>query len=477
MRVLVFTLISLILLISAPFPITELDGGGSVYVNNGESSNDCGSEYPYDVMTCILAPSYRSTLFIGEEVQITWDSNDDHVSIWFSPLGHNPSDGTCEGDLHLIAENVTERTFLWVVPDAPSDYLACALIEDMNGTYHQTSGIWRIKSQMSLTSGVGTRICTGFYHEIWEKHVSCIYSDLLRPAPSTRELRIVLMGWPDEMESYTSNISEYVSLESSDISFWNQNGLSIDQFQVTGTRKHTFGTTYAGIFLTNLTTPNRDTMSKLCEQLCSRYPRRIPIDMDDGDAPPSSEIMGWYGDDFVDPNGWWISLSLNLTRISPNYPNLSEVVTYRLIILINNVDCSVEHLGTDTDGDHICDHDDAFPDDKSEWSDTDGDGVGDNSDAFPQLSFLSKYSTVTTPILSLVLITIVAFGTRRLYRLFTMKIARDIRSEFDNDLSSAPGDEIQAIVEKQWTDEQGNTWRKMSDDRTLWWNGNDWQDV
>jgi len=32
-------------------------------------------------------------------------------------------------------------------------------------------------------------------------------------------------------------------------------------------------------------------------------------------------------------------------------------------------------------------------------------------------------------------------------------------------------------VENQWTDENGHTWRKMSDGSTLWWNGTDWQNV
>ena len=32
-------------------------------------------------------------------------------------------------------------------------------------------------------------------------------------------------------------------------------------------------------------------------------------------------------------------------------------------------------------------------------------------------------------------------------------------------------------VENQWTDENGHTWRLMSDGSTLWWNGNDWQQV
>ena len=35
----------------------------------------------------------------------------------------------------------------------------------------------------------------------------------------------------------------------------------------------------------------------------------------------------------------------------------------------------------------------------------------------------------------------------------------------------------QPTVENQWTDENGHTWRRMSDGSTLWWNGSDWQQV
>ena len=32
-------------------------------------------------------------------------------------------------------------------------------------------------------------------------------------------------------------------------------------------------------------------------------------------------------------------------------------------------------------------------------------------------------------------------------------------------------------VVNQWTDENGNTWRVMSDGTNRWWNGTDWQQV
>ena len=44
---------------------------------------------------------------------------------------------------------------------------------------------------------------------------------------------------------------------------------------------------------------------------------------------------------------------------------------------------------------------------------------------------------------------------------------------------SQPAQQLAAAptVENQWTDENGHTWRRMSDGSTLWWNGNDWQNV
>ncbi len=36
---------------------------------------------------------------------------------------------------------------------------------------------------------------------------------------------------------------------------------------------------------------------------------------------------------------------------------------------------------------------------------------------------------------------------------------------------------VPATPMQQWTDESGHTWRKLSDGRTQWWNGADWQDV
>jgi hypothetical protein len=51
-------------------------------------------------------------------------------------------------------------------------------------------------------------------------------------------------------------------------------------------------------------------------------------------------------------------------------------------------------------------------------------------------------------------------------------------------LSSLPGNmeiapqhvvPVEPTVVQQWTDDNGHTWRSMSDGSTLWWNGADWQ--
>ena len=43
--------------------------------------------------------------------------------------------------------------------------------------------------------------------------------------------------------------------------------------------------------------------------------------------------------------------------------------------------------------------------------------------------------------------------------------------------AAAPMQAVELTVENQWTDENGHTWRLMSDGSNLWWNGSDWQKV
>lgn len=59
---------------------------------------------------------------------------------------------------------------------------------------------------------------------------------------------------------------------------------------------------------------------------------------------------------------------------------------------------------------------------------------------------------------------------------------KEIEASFviENSTPDTPESDTLAIpgleVTKQWTDDSGYTWRKMSDGSTQWWNGNDWQD-
>ena len=59
---------------------------------------------------------------------------------------------------------------------------------------------------------------------------------------------------------------------------------------------------------------------------------------------------------------------------------------------------------------------------------------------------------------------------------------KEIEASFviENSTPNTPESDTLAIpgleVTKQWTDDSGYTWRKMSDGSTQWWSGNDWQD-
>jgi hypothetical protein len=43
--------------------------------------------------------------------------------------------------------------------------------------------------------------------------------------------------------------------------------------------------------------------------------------------------------------------------------------------------------------------------------------------------------------------------------------------------SPSPAVPAETTVVNQWTDENGYTWRAMSDGTNQWWNGTDWQQV
>ena len=43
--------------------------------------------------------------------------------------------------------------------------------------------------------------------------------------------------------------------------------------------------------------------------------------------------------------------------------------------------------------------------------------------------------------------------------------------------SPSPATLVEATVVNQWTDENGYTWRAMSDGTNQWWTGTDWQQI
>lgn len=170
----------------------------------------------------------------------------------------------------------------------------------------------------------------------------------------------------------------------------------------------------------------------------------------------------------------------------------------------------------DSDGDGVGDNGDVFPFDNNESVDSDGDGVGDNSDAFPFDSnetldldgngigdnaqqMLEENASIDTTRNSgsatkfvIILFIIGIIGIVGLL-IFQRNRRRDdmVNKKFDimssglDQMTSATGDstttdytievEVDTLnVEIQWTDENGYTWRKMSDESVVWWNGQDW---
>ena len=168
----------------------------------------------------------------------------------------------------------------------------------------------------------------------------------------------------------------------------------------------------------------------------------------------------------------------------------------------------------DSDNDGVGDNADAFPNDPLETVDTDADGVGDNADAFPenpketldsdgdgmgdnqQMAMEQEEEEKAAKTRLFIIIGAVLLLTAVGVLLFMRRNATD---EFQpKETTPLPGIEAvqstqqlyptqtpepvqpivaQPTVENQWTDENGHTWRQMSDGSTLWWNGTDWQNV
>jgi len=170
----------------------------------------------------------------------------------------------------------------------------------------------------------------------------------------------------------------------------------------------------------------------------------------------------------------------------------------------------------DSDGDGVGDNSDVFPFDINESMDSDGDGVGDNNDAFPfdsdeildsdgngigdnaqqMLEENATNDTTNTSDISMKFVFIffiigfigiggVLFFQRNGQRDDMTNKKFEIMSNELDQMTSATCDsttqhstlEVESgtvNVEIQWTDENGYTWRKMSDESVVWWNGRDW---
>ena len=147
----------------------------------------------------------------------------------------------------------------------------------------------------------------------------------------------------------------------------------------------------------------------------------------------------------------------------------------------------LETLDSDMDG--VGDNADAFPEDDSETMDSDGDGMGDNEQKAMEEEDAKRMQLMITIGVVLVLAAIggLLFMRRNKGDAMEPKVTTPLPQtgaiEPSQPMYATPTPETvqpmvaEPTVENQWTDENGHTWRQMSDGTTLWWNGTDWQNV
>ena len=121
--------------------------------------------------------------------------------------------------------------------------------------------------------------------------------------------------------------------------------------------------------------------------------------------------------------------------------------------------------------------------------DSDGDGVGDNEQRAQEEKDAARMQLIIVIVVLVVLAGIggVLFMRRRGSNQDLQKETAPLPEIGNADVAQPlyPTQDAQSsqqiaatpTVENQWTDENGHTWRRMSDGSTLWWNGNDWQNV
>ena len=133
------------------------------------------------------------------------------------------------------------------------------------------------------------------------------------------------------------------------------------------------------------------------------------------------------------------------------------------------------------------DNADAFPEDASETMDSDGDGMGDNEQKALEEEEAARMQLMI--IVGVVLVLAAVGGLLFMRRKGNDSVEPKMTTplpEMDAIQPSQPTyttpnpEPVQPMVaepnvENQWTDENGYTWRRMSDGSTLWWNGTDWQ--
>ena len=143
----------------------------------------------------------------------------------------------------------------------------------------------------------------------------------------------------------------------------------------------------------------------------------------------------------------------------------------------------------DTDADGVGDNADAFPEDASETMDSDGDGMGDNEQKELEDEAAARMQLMI--IIGVVLVLAVVAGLLFMRRQNgdamepkeTTPLPQADPIQPAQQMYATPMPEpvqpmvAEPTVENQWTDENGHTWRRMSDGSTLWWNGTDWQHV
>jgi hypothetical protein len=157
----------------------------------------------------------------------------------------------------------------------------------------------------------------------------------------------------------------------------------------------------------------------------------------------------------------------------------------------------------DSDNDSVGDNSDAFPNDANETLDSDKDGMGDNEQSVLEAKIAqeeedaaAQQQTLIQGGIGLLIVVGVAIAIIRRRGGSDVVESKDFASlpiqmepapmvtspEVSAEPvqavpAAAPMQAVELTVENQWTDENGHTWRLMSDGSNLWWNGSDWQKV